>query len=99
MAADAEFRVFNFRAMREACGPMMATIAGEIAAAAAAGTPRLSGTLAGSYSTRPGDRDPGTYLVTAGGVGWGKYVEYGTRHRRADAPMGRAVAAARAAYG
>lgn len=97
--AEVEFRVHNFRALREACGPLMAPIAAEIAAAAAAMTPHDTGTLAGSYSTRPGDSDPGTYLVVASAVPHGLYVEYGTRYRRADAPFGRAVAAARARYG
>jgi Bacteriophage HK97-gp10, putative tail-component len=99
MAASAVWRCYNFRALREACGPRMAAIAAEIAASAAANTPRDTGTLAGSYATRPGDRDPGTYLVTASDVAHGKYVEYGTRRRPASAPLGRAVAAARARYG
>jgi hypothetical protein len=42
-------------------------------------------------------RDPGTTLVRSD-VAYGRYVEYGTRHRRADAMLGRALAAARGAY-
>lgn len=98
MAGDVTYTVLNSSARRHAVAPMMAAIAAEIAGAAAAGTPRLSGALGGSYSVKPG-RDPGTTLVESSGVGWGKYIEYGTRHIRAYAPLGRAFAGAKGRYG
>jgi hypothetical protein len=98
MAGDVTYTVTNPRARRDAVAPMMASIAAEIAAAASGGTPRLTGAMAGSYSTKPG-RDPGTTLAVYTGPGYAKYVEYGTRKMRASAPMGRAFAAAKGRYG
>lgn len=92
------YTVTNPAARRHAVAPMMASIAAEIAGAAAAGTPRDTGALAGSYATAPG-RDPGTTLVRSSGVPWGLYVEYGTRKMRASAPLGRAFAGAKGRYG
>jgi len=98
MAGDVTYTVLNPRARRDAVAPMMAAIAAEIAGAASGGTPRLTGALAGSYTVKSG-RDPGTSLVESSGVGWGKYIEYGTRKMRAHAPLGRAFAAAKGRYG
>jgi len=93
VAGDAEFRITDPTAPRRCVQPDIADIAGQIRAAAAANSPRLTGRLAASWTTVPG-RDPGTTLVTTS-VPYARFVEYGTRHRRADAPLGRALAAAR----
>jgi hypothetical protein len=95
--ADATFRVTNAIARRLAIQPDIARIAEQVAEAARAASPRgPTGDLAASWHTVPG-RDPGTTLVRSD-VAYGRYVEYGTRHRRADAMLGRALAAARGAY-
>lgn len=91
--ADAEFRVTDPRAPRLCVQPDVAAIAAKVAAGAAANSPRDTGRLAASWRTVPG-RDPGTTLVQTD-VPYARFVEYGTRHIRAAAPLGRAAAAAR----
>ena len=96
--ADVVFRVTNPQARRLAVAPAIAAIAAELAGAAAGGVNSRTGTLAGGFSVKAG-RDPGTSLAVITAPHYHKYVEYGTRKMRAQAPMGRAVAAARARYG
>lgn len=96
---DAVFTVTNPIARRLAVMAMMQAIAGEVLASAAANGPvGVTGLLSGGYSIKPG-RDPGTTLITIHAPKYHKYVEYGTRHMAARAPLGRAFAAAKAAYG
>ena len=64
----------------------------QLASRAAANTPRRTGRMAASWRTAPGYSDPGTTVVI-NTTPYARFVEYGTRHRRAHAPMGRAVAA------
>jgi hypothetical protein len=90
--ADVEFTVTDWRARRYAIQQDIAEMAGRIAAAAAGNTPRHTGTMAGSWQVVPG-ADPGTSLVI-NTAPHARFVEYGTRYRRADAPLGRARAAA-----
>ncbi|HXC65387.1 MAG TPA: HK97 gp10 family phage protein [bacterium] len=91
--ADAEFVITDPSAPRRCVQPDIAGIAGQVAAAASANSPTLTGRLARSWRTVPG-RDPGTTLVTTD-VPYARYVEYGTRYMRASAPLGRALAAVR----
>ncbi len=91
--ADAEFVVTDPTAPRRCVQPDIAGIAAQVAAGAAANTPRLTGRLAGSWTTIPG-REPGTTLVSTD-VPYARFVEYGTRYMRASAPLGRAAAAVR----
>ena len=91
--ADAEFVITDPGAPRRCVQPDIAGIASQVAAAASANSPRLTGRLAASWRVVPG-RDPATSLVTTD-VPYARFVEYGTRHRRADAPLGKALAAVR----
>jgi hypothetical protein len=91
--ADAEFVITDPTAPRRCVQPDIAGIASQVAAAASANSPVLTGRLARSWTTTPG-RDPGTTLVSTD-VPYARFVEYGTRYRRADAPLGRALAAVR----
>ena len=91
--ADAEFVITDPTAPRRCVQPDIAAIAAQVASAAAANTPRLTGRLAASWTTTPG-REPGTTLVTTD-VPYARFVEYGTRYMRASAPLGRAAAAVR----
>ena len=67
----------NPRAPRYEVQGAVRDIAGRIAAAAAAGTPRLTGRLAGGWEVRPGYNDPGTSVVV-NAVPYARFVEYGT---------------------
>jgi hypothetical protein len=91
--ADAEFVITDPSAPRRCVQPDIAGIAGQVAAAASANSPRLTGRLAASWHTIPG-REPGTTLVSTD-VPYARHVEYGTRWMRASAPLGRAAAAVR----
>lgn len=86
--ADYEFTVTNWRARRYVISDNIASRASRIASAASGNTPRLTGLMAGSFRTVPGN-DPGTTLVV-NSAPHARYVEYGTRHMRAYAPLGRA---------
>jgi hypothetical protein len=93
----ATYRVTNAIARRLAIQPDIARIAGQVADAARAGSPKgPTGRLAAGWRTVPG-RDPGTTLIQTD-VPYARYVEYGTRNRPASAMLGRALAAARGAY-
>jgi hypothetical protein len=96
MAGEARFTVTNARARRLVIQPEIKTIAEQLAADAAARTPRDTGKLAGGWRVSQG-RDPGTSLVQ-NDTPYGIYVEYGTARRRAAAMLGAALAAARGAY-
>jgi phage gpG-like protein len=90
--ADVEFVVDNWRARRYAIQPNIQEMGAKVAAAASAASPRRTGRLAGSFHTVPG-QDPGTVLIVSD-VPYARFHEYGTRHIRARAMLGRALAAA-----
>jgi hypothetical protein len=85
------FEVIDPLAPRKAAGQNVAEIAAQVSARAAANTPRDTGQMAASWSTRPGYSDPATTVVI-NTAPHARHVEYGTRHMRARAPLGRAVA-------
>ena len=93
MASSAAFTVTDPQAPRRAVAQNIAEIAGQIAATAAANTPQRTGRMARSWRTVPG-RDLATTLVV-NDTDYARFVEYGTRHMRAAAPLGRAMAGAR----
>jgi HK97 gp10 family phage protein len=93
MAASATFTVTDARAPRHAVSKNVADIASGVAARAASNTPRRTGRMAASWRTVPG-QDHGTTLVI-NTAEYARFVEYGTRHMRASAPLGRALAGAR----
>jgi hypothetical protein len=93
MASSATFTVTNPQAPRLAVSRNIADIAGQVAASAASNTPQRTGRMARSWRTVPG-REPGTTLVV-NDTEYARFVEYGTRHMRAAAPLGRAMAGAR----
>jgi hypothetical protein len=92
VASGVHFEVTFPKAPRYEVQGAVAQIASQIAAAAAAGTPRLTGRAAGGWETRPGYNDPGTTVVV-NAVPYIVYLEYGTRRNRAYAMLGRAMAA------
>jgi hypothetical protein len=73
--------------------PNIREITQRVADDAGADAPRLTGRLAGSYRVEHG-RELAVYLVTTD-VEYARFVEYGTRNMPAQAPLGRALAAAR----
>jgi bacteriophage HK97-gp10 putative tail-component len=89
----AEFEILDPGAPAREAGPMVAERAGQIADAARANTPVLSGAMAGGWTVEPG-RAPGAYVIT-NPVRYAKYVEFGTRKMPARSPLGRAAAGAR----
>jgi hypothetical protein len=91
--ASATFTVEHPRNRRYAIQQDIAEIAGRLAADASANTPRRTGAMAAGWHTVPG-QDPGTTLVV-NSAPHARYVEYGTRHMPAKAPLGRATAAGR----
>lgn len=91
--ADAEFYVTSPAAPRWSVRELVQRIALEIAAAAASRTPHDTGTMGASWKVYPG-RDPGTAFVV-NDTPYARYVEYGTRHQAAAAPLGRSAAEAR----
>lgn len=92
--AGSEFRVTDPRAPREAVAEDIRRDAEQLAADASSRTPVITGRMAGAYHVEQGD-DPATQIVT-NDVYYARFVEYGTRNMRAEAPLGRAAAAARA---
>jgi len=88
------FTVTNWRARRYAIRPDIARMAQQLARDAQERTPQRTGRMAASWAVVPG-ADPGTSLVT-NSAPYARFVEYGTRHEHAAAPLGRAVAAAKA---
>jgi hypothetical protein len=88
----AHFEVTFPRAIRYVVQGNIREITAQIAARAAANTPRETGQMAGGWEVRPGYSDPGTSVVV-NAVPHARFVEYGTRHMRAFAPLGRAMAA------
>jgi cytidylate kinase len=93
MASSAAFTVTDPQAPRRAVAQNVAEIAAQVAVSAAANTPQRTGRMARSWRTVPG-RDPGTALVV-NDTEYARFVEYGTRHMRAAAPLGRATAGLR----
>jgi hypothetical protein len=93
VAGEATFTVTDWQARRRCVQPDIADIAKGIAADAAANTPRRTGRMASSYRVVQG-QDPATSLVV-NDAPWAIFVEYGTRHVRAAAPLGRALSRAR----
>jgi Bacteriophage HK97-gp10, putative tail-component len=88
---DATFVVTDPKQIRTACQAGVAAIAEQVAARAAANSPRRFGRLAAGFRTQPGYDDPGTTVVV-NSVPYARFIEYGTRHMRAYAPLGRAAA-------
>jgi len=94
--SGATFTVTNPEAPFAAVDPDIAAIAAALSAAAAADSPRETGTLAGGYrSERIG---PGSYAVLNDVAYW-RYVEFGTSRQQAQPALGRALAEFRARYG
>lgn len=94
--STASFRVTNPQALLEAVDPVVGMVAKEMAGDAAADTPRRTGRMAASWRA---SRDRlGEWSVT-NSAAYARFVEYGTRHMRASAPLGRAAARARGRYG
>lgn len=92
--ADSTFTVTNPHAPRLAAAPGIRDLAHQLAAEAAANTPVETGRMAGSYQVVQG-ADPATSLVT-NPTPYARFVEYGTRYDHPQAPLGRALAKARA---
>ena len=90
---ESVYRVTDPKAPRKAVAEDIKGIAERLAADAAANTPRRTGRMAASYRVEQG-RDPATSLVV-NDTPYAVYVEYGTRYDPAQAPLGRAAAAAR----
>jgi hypothetical protein len=97
MADRSTFTVKNPHARRLVVERDIHDIAERLAADAEQRTPVLTGKLAASYAVEPG-KEPGTSIVT-NSAPYARFVEYGTRYMRAEAPLGRALAAARARTG
>lgn len=97
MADRARFTVKNPHARRLVVERDIHGIAERLAADAEQQTPVITGRLAASYAVEPG-KEPGTSVVT-NSAPYARFVEYGTRYMRAEAPLGRALAAARARTG
>jgi hypothetical protein len=93
MPASAAYTVTDPRAPRHAVAEDIKTIADQIAAAASANSPVVTGRLAGAYRVEQGD-DPATSAVV-NDTPYARFVEYGTQYMPAEAPLGRALAAAR----
>jgi hypothetical protein len=91
VASAVRFEVIDPLAPRKACGQNVADIADRVRSQAAANTPRDTGLMASSWQTRPGYSDPATTVVI-NTAPHARYVEYGTRHMPARAPLGRAAA-------
>ena len=91
--ADAVFTVTDAKARRLVVQQDIRAIAGQLASDARANTPTNTGAMAAGWRVVPG-REPGTSLVV-NDVPHSVYVEHGTRHMAARAPLGRALAAAR----
>ena len=94
--STAHFRVTNRQALLEAVDPPVGDVARELAGDASSGTPRRTGRMADSWTAT---RDRLGAWTVANSAPYARFVEYGTRHMRAAAPMGRAAARARARYG
>lgn len=92
-----EYKVTNRGALGEALNPLVGQAANDIASQAGGGSPSgPTGRLRGGWQVVGPVR--GGALVK-NDTDYGRYQEYGTRHVRAQAMMGRAVARARARYG
>ena len=90
--ASATFTVEHPRNRRFVIQQDIAEIAGRVASTPPR-TRRTAPAMARGWHTVPG-QDPGTTLVV-NTVPHARYVEYGTRHMPARAPLGRAAAAGR----
>jgi hypothetical protein len=90
VASDAQFTVTNPEARRRVVAEDIKRTAEEIAAEAESLTPRVTGRMAGSYEVQQGN-DPATSFVS-NDTPYARFVEYGTKYMRAEAPLGRAVA-------
>lgn len=95
--AESKFTVRNPEARRLVVERDIHDIAERLAADAEQQTPVITGRMAASYHVEPG-KEPGTSVVT-NDAPYARFVEYGTRYMRAEAPLGRALAAARARTG
>lgn len=91
VAERAEFKVTNPAAPRVVAEPGVRDLARQLAAQAADRTPHLTGRMAASWEVVPG-HEPGTSVVQ-NTAPYARYVEYGTSHMAAEAPLGRSIAA------
>lgn len=94
MADGSTFTVTDPRAPREAVAEDIRRDAEQLAADAESRTPVVTGRMASSWRVERGD-DPATCFVI-NDAPYARFVEYGTRYDAAQAPLGRAAAAARA---
>jgi hypothetical protein len=83
------YTVLDRRAPRRAADAGLARIAAQVAADAASATPVDTGRLRRAWRVQRAV--PGVRLVR-NDTPYGRFVEYGTRRRRASAPLGRTVA-------
>lgn len=92
-----DYKVTNRGALGEAVNPIVGQAARDIAAGGGGGSPSgPTGRLRGGWRI-DGPTRGGALVYNE--AAHGRYQEYGTRHVRAQAMMGRAVARARARYG
>jgi hypothetical protein len=95
MAAVVTYKVLDPLAPRKAADPNIRATAEEVAVRAARYAPVVTGRLAAGYKVEKGEHHA-VYLVV-NEVPYAIFVEYGTRFMRAEAPLGRAMAATRPA--
>ena len=90
----AQYTVTDPLAPRRAVAENILMLAEQLAERAAADTPVRTGRMRASYRVEQESADPATRAVT-NDAPYARYVEYGTRYMRADAPLGRAMASVR----
>lgn len=95
MAATVDYRVLDPRAPIAAVMPDLRRIAGALRDDAAAGTPVDTGAMRRGWEVVPGGSNGWRVINT---VDWAPFVEYGTKHMRPRAPLGRALARAQARW-
>lgn len=96
MASGARFTVTHQTAPRLVVARNVQGMTEHLAADAAENAPRRTGQLAAGFRVERGSNgDPATWVVV-NTVSYARFVEYGTRHIPARAPLGRATANAKA---
>jgi hypothetical protein len=84
------FTVWQRQAIRQLVDPGIGDIAAQIARQTAAESPRDTGLYARSWTVTKG-RFPAVRFVS-NPVPYGRFVEFGTKHRRANPAFGRTIA-------
>jgi HK97 gp10 family phage protein len=92
----ATFHVVAKGLPREVARPMIREAAGELRNQTERNTPRRTGTLAAGWTVVPSGKS--SWRV-ANDVPYARFVEYGTKHMRPAAMLGRALAQLQAQYG